>query len=201
MDPSKDNNSTPETDLWLLFRKGDKRAFSRLYEESYQKLYSYGIHLGMDESQVSDAIQDIFLKLYEKPEIVTQPATLLPFLFRSVRNYFLNILKKENTQVDINDYITSFSFGYTIDEHLIAEEDEMTLRNRVDEVLSCLTVRQKEIIYLRFLHEMSYEEIAQVMNITQQSARNTLYKTFEKIRKNYPQYLPLLLGIARHGLF
>ena len=46
-----------------------------------------------------------------------------------------------------------------------------------------LTGRQKEIIYLRFIHEMSFEEISEIMKINIQSARNLLFRSMEKIRK------------------
>lgn len=190
-----------EAELWIAFRNGDKTAFSYLYKKNYRKIYSYGINLGMDGSQVSDAIQDIFLKLYEKPEVITQPATLLPFLFRSIRNSFINTLKKNKSQTELDDSVIPFSFEYTIDELLIEREDETSLKNKVEEVLSCLTARQKEIIYFRFLYEMEYEEIARIMNISQQGARNMLYKAFEKIRKTHPHYLPLLLWLIKDTFF
>lgn len=196
MIPSKEiiiHNSKPEADLWAGFVQGKKADFSCLYETCYRKLYSYGINLGMDEAQASDAIQDIFLKLYERPHIITETSTLLPFLFRSIRNYFINIQKKKGSHVDIEDYVNSFTFGYTIEEQLIGEEDKQSLSSQIEEMLSCLTSRQREIIYFRFLHEMDYEEISLIMNISQQSARNMLYKAFEKIRHKYPQYLPLLI--------
>lgn len=185
-----------EAQLWLNFRQGQKKSFSCLYENCFQKLYSYGINMGMNDIQVRDAIQEIFLKLYIKPEIITDPNSLLPFLFRCVRNYFLNMVKKESTQVGIEDYISSFTFEYTIEEHLVAEEEKESLTRQIQEIMSCLTPRQKEIIYFRFLYEMDYEEIAQILNITQQGARNMLYKAFEKIRKTYPQYLPLLTALG-----
>ncbi|WP_347022183.1 RNA polymerase sigma factor, partial [Bacteroides ovatus] len=49
--------------------------------------------------------------------------------------------------------------------------------------LKGLTGRQKEIIYLRFVHEMSFEEISEIMEINIQSARNLLTRSMEKLRK------------------
>jgi RNA polymerase sigma factor (sigma-70 family) len=180
-----DRVNDSETALWLAFRQGHKTAFAGLYKKCYGKLYSYAIHLGMDDAVAPDAIQDIFLKLYEKPDIVTDASTLLPFLFRSVRNYFINLVKKESMRVNIDQL--PFAFDYTIEEDLTAEEDRKELEAQVQELLSCLTSRQKEIVYFRFLYELEYEEIARIMNITQQGARNMLHKAFEKIRKNRPR--------------
>ena len=60
------------------------------------------------------------------------------------------------------------------------------MNNYLDEIhhiLKGLTGRQKEIIYLRFVHEMSFEEISEIMEINIQSARNLLTRSMEKLRK------------------
>ena len=50
-------------------------------------------------------------------------------------------------------------------------------------LLRGLTERQKEIIYFRFVNDMSFEEISEVMEVTIQSARNLLTRSLVKIRK------------------
>ena len=50
-------------------------------------------------------------------------------------------------------------------------------------MLRGLTERQKEIIYFRFVNDMSFEEISEVMEVTIQSARNLLTRSLVKIRK------------------
>lgn len=189
-----------EQELWVAFRQGHTDAYSCLYKKYYQKLYSYGISLGLDSLQSSDAIQDIFLKLFERPNLVTDESTLSSFLFRSIRNYFINSVKKENKYVDINENVMSFSFDYSIEDNLVAEEEKSAIKRLVDDIISGLTPRQREIIYFRYLHEMEYEDIARIMNISQQGARNMIYKAFEKIRKKYPQHLLYFIWILKNLL-
>ena len=55
--------------------------------------------------------------------------------------------------------------------------------DEIHHILKGLTGRQKEIIYLRFVHEMSFEEISEIMEINIQSARNLLTRSMEKLRK------------------
>lgn len=171
-----------ESDLWIAFRDGDKDAFSRLYKYVYKNLYSYGISCGMNSHEADDAIQDLFLRLYSNPSLIVNSSTIRPFLFRSVKNYFFNIQKKQNRHIDLNNAELPFTFTYNIDESIIKEEEQTMIKQKVDHLLSVLSPRQKEIIYLRFLHEMDYDEIASVMNISNQVARNLLYKAMEKLR-------------------
>ncbi len=196
---NKTSGNTEET-YWSAFLKGEKAAFSQLYECCYPKLYTYGINLGMNDSQIRDGIQEIFFKLYKKPEYITDASTLLPFLFSSIRNSYINILKKQSVHIDVEKHITSFTFEYSMEDELTAKEEQQALTKKIDKIMSCLTSRQKEIIYFRFLYDMEYEEIAKIMTITPQSARNTIYKAFEKIRKNFPNYLPYFIGLIQYSI-
>jgi RNA polymerase sigma factor (sigma-70 family) len=71
---------------------------------------------------------------------------------------------------------------YTIDEQLSQIHDR-GLSDEVMYLLRGLTERQKEIIYFRFVNDMSFEEISEVMEVTIQSARNLLTRSLVKIRK------------------
>ena len=80
------------------------------------------------------------------------------------------------------DYDFSFDLNYTIDDQLFLTQDQ-GLSDEVYRMLRGLTGRQKEIIYLRFIHEMSFDEISEIMEINIQSARNLLVRSMEKLRK------------------
>ncbi len=184
-----------ESDLWKSFVDKNENAFSHLYKKCYKSLYNYGINLGMTEELVEDAIQDLFLKLYSRPNLINDPLTIRAFLFRSIKNFFINSLKKEdkNSSLEESDPELPFFFDYAIDERLIKEDEEDEMKQKIDKILASLSPRQREIIYFRFLHGMEYEEISRIMNISGQSARNLLHKAFEKVRKSYGSVSILLL--------
>ena len=64
---------------------------------------------------------------------------------------------------------------------------------KVDEILSILTERQREIIYLRYMQECSYEEIAEIMQISVPACRKLLYRTLLKLKHNNTLVLFYLL--------
>ncbi len=200
LNPGKAKHSSSthrsETDLWVLFSEGNEFAFSQLYTQCFPKLFSYSLNLGMSDSQAKDAIQDLFLKLYDRPLLIKDPDTIRAFMFRSVKNHYLNILKKGERSISLDTTETAFHFNYIIDDTALAKEEQEEVKQRVDKLLSTLTPRQREIIYFRFLHEMEYEEISKIMNISEQSARNLLHKAFDKVRNTDPK-LFLLLSLIR----
>lgn len=76
------------------------------------------------------------------------------------------------------------------------QEEVKALKEKIHRIINSLTPRQKEIIYLRFLHQKEYEEIAQIMDMSEQAARNLTYRAMEKIRKENNDFFVLLFMIA-----
>ena len=169
-------------DLWVQFWGGNEMAFSQLYCLCFDDLLAYGRRVGGDNEMVEDLIQDLFLKLYQKKIILEDNTKLRSFLFRALKNLIDNQLLRNAKLQSLPDYDFAFDLDYTIDEQLSWMHDQ-GLSDEVHHILKGLTGRQKEIIYLRFIHEMSFEEISEIMKINIQSARNLLFRSMEKIRK------------------
>ena len=173
--------------LWIQFLDGNENAFSQLYCLFLDDLLTYGRRVGGDNEMVEDLIQDLFLKLYQK-KIILEDNTKLrsfllrPFLFRALKNLIYNQLLRNAKLQPLPDYDFAFDLNYTIDEQLSLTQDQ-GLSDEIHHILKGLTGRQKEIIYLRFVHEMSFEEISEIMEINIQSARNLLTRSMEKLRK------------------
>jgi RNA polymerase sigma factor (sigma-70 family) len=123
------------------------------------------------------------VKLYIRPALVKDSSTLRPFLFTAMRNACINMIKAEKKHSGL-EKVEEFEVNYSISENSIEDkEEEIRIKNLVKNILDQLTVRQREIIYLRFLHQMEYEEISKVMDMSQQAARNLTHRAMDKIRK------------------
>ena len=168
--------------LWIQFLDGNENAFSQLYCLFLDDLLTYGRRVGGDNEMVEDLIQDLFLKLYQKKIILEDNTRLRPFLFRALKNLIYNQLLRNAKLQPLPDYDFAFDLNYTIDEQLSLTQDQ-GLSDEIHHILKGLTGSQKEIIYLRFVHEMSFEEISEIMEINIQSARNLLTRSMEKLRK------------------
>lgn len=69
---------------------------------------------------------------------------------------------------------------------MIAEEASEGTRKYLARLLNSLTGRQKEIVYLRYYEDLSYQEISELLSINFQSVANHLQRAFETLRKNSP---------------
>ncbi len=143
----------------------------------------YGWRLSRNQEVVEDAIQDLFLKLYQKSFTLNDTSRLKPFLFRALKNTIYNQLKRNARSTELNIENLEFTLSYTIEEKLFSQ-DKYALTDEVKNIMDSLTERQKEIIYLRFIHDMTIDEIAQIMDINTQSARNLISRSLQKLRES-----------------
>ncbi len=187
---------TSNSELWTSFIKDHKKeAFTILYKRQYGKLYAYSISLGIGIEETKDLIQDLFIKLYTQPSLIKDVDTMDSFLFVSIRNRAINWIKRSKRE-QILPQKESFEFNYAIElTDIEDEEDRKDIQKKINKIMSSLTPRQKEIIYLRFLHQMDYNEIAKIMGLSEQAARNLTHRAIKKAQHIDEKTFMLLLTI------
>lgn len=172
-----------------------------IYNEYLDTLYSYALHLGFDEQTAMDAIHDVFYKLCTQHSSLNEINNLRSYLFRSLRNRLIDMKRVNreisfplNTQDEIQE-IFHFELRVTIEDELIIKEDAEEIRQKVENVLTRLTDRQREVVYLRYIREYSYEEIAEIMQISVAACRNLISKSITRLKES-PIPIALLLLIV-----
>lgn len=175
---------------------------SSIYNEYVDHLYAYALHLGFDEDIAMDAIHDLFYKLCINHTSLENIANLKFYLFKSLKNRLVEILRtnKEyagtlSANKDVYENML-FRFNINIEDKIIEDEDLEEIRKKVENILERLTDRQREIIYLRYIHEYDYNEIADLMQITVESCRNLISKSLRKLKVTALSQAQLLLIIS-----
>ncbi len=172
------------------------------YNEYLDTLYSYALHLGFDEQTAMDAIHDVFYKLCTHHSSLNEINNLRSYLLRSLRNRLIDI--KRINREDVSSFtgedhaseMIPFQLYVTIEDELIMREDAEEIRQKVENVLNRLTDRQREIIYLRYIREQSYEEIAEIMQISVAACRNLISKSITRLKES-SLTISLILLIVR----
>lgn len=78
-----------------------------------------------------------------------------------------------------------FDIQITIEDPLIDREEQQQIEHSVTEMLRSLTERQREIVYLRYIQEYDYEQIAELLHISVHGCRKLLSKAMQKLRDTY----------------
>ncbi|WP_235934119.1 RNA polymerase sigma factor [Sunxiuqinia indica] len=179
------NNSDHLNDWNLFISNGSKNAFSRIYNDYFDILYNLGIKFSTDSQIIENSIQNLFSYLLKKRERLTPVTNLRSYLIKSFRNQLFKDLKKQKKLV-LPDQITDSQFDYySSTEQVIIENEEIAeMQNALKKCLNKLNSKQQELIYLRFDCEMSYKEIASILDITVEACYKSIYRLIKIIKKD-----------------
>jgi len=131
-------------------------------------------------------------RCHSRPVSETIPKKFYPFLFRSLKNSIYNQLIRNARTAELDIENIEFTLSYTIEENLFSK-GEYSLTDEVKNIMESLTERQKEIVYLRFIHDMTIDEIAQIMDMNTQSARNLISRSLQKLRESSSKVSMIIL--------
>lgn len=174
-----------EKKLWLLFLEGDEASYSELYTIYANKLFAYGMHFTPPHKDViMDCIQDVFVKIYTNRSKLKPVENVKVYLFTIMKNTLLNLFKKEVNHHDIDLIEPAFHIEYPIEHQIIEQELLAEQKKKLEEVMKTITPRQKEVLFYRYVEELSFEDISKLMKMNYQSVRNLLHRTLSSIRNN-----------------
>ncbi len=161
-------------------------ALANIMQNYYSDLFHWGLRLHAEREFVKDCIQDMFVNLWKTHQSAARVANVRSYLLVALKTRILRELSRKHVthQSMLSDEY-SFSVEFSSDLRLIDEEHEVYQVRKLEGVLNNLSGRQKELIYLRFYQSLSFEQIAEVMNLSRQSVYNLLQKSLGSLRKHY----------------
>lgn len=170
---------------WKLFLEGDDQAYSWIYTHYIQVLYNYGLQITPDSEIVKDCIQDVFVKIYKAKKKLTVPQNPKVYLMIALKNNIYNTFNQERLQKNYAFSLYQTEEQLTVKNEFIDQEARHEEMNNIKRMMKILTPRQREVIYYRFIEELSYDDICQIMGLNYQSAYNLLQRSLQKIREAY----------------
>ena len=170
---------------WKLFLEGDDQAYSWIYTHYIQVLYNYGLQITPDSEIVKDCIQDVFVKIYKAKKKLTVPQNPKVYLMIALKNNIYNTFNQERLQKNYAFSVYQTEEQLTVKNEFIDQEARHEEMNNIKRMMKILTPRQREVIYYRFIEELSYDDICQIMGLNYQSAYNLLQRSLQKIREAY----------------
>lgn len=176
-------NTVSASKTWDQFVSGDQESFATLFKSSYQGLYGYGLKLCNDPELVKDAIQNLFITVWERRDELTHINSPNVYLYVSLRRNILRSKKKQTQMINIKEEMQNeFQIHFGSDELIINKELRQEQKEKLKEALKHLSNKQKEVLYLHYYNGMSYGEIEEILSINRQSVRNHMYRAMETLR-------------------
>ncbi len=170
--------------LWNNLKEGSKKALQEIYEREADYMYSYGRRFSNDEHTVLDAIQELFIEIWEKRETIGMTDKIRPYLLTSIRRKIIKSAKSSMRMVsDGEENNIMFRSEEGVESVIIEDETQKENKKRLQLGMQKLSDRQREAIHLKYLQERTYEEIGEIMDINYQSVRNLISQGIKKMRE------------------
>ncbi|SEF70709.1 RNA polymerase sigma factor [Parabacteroides chinchillae] len=174
-----------DIELWNCFLSGDKKAMEYIYSLYYKPLLAYGMKLLPDYELVRDCVQDMFVKLYITRKNLSSTPHINSYLIRALRNRLYDEMSVHVDKMTIDDLPFDFAVEDFFLTHFQESDDDLLQRKKLQIAIEKLSARQREIVYLRFIRELDYNEIGDFLGINYQSAKNLISRTLVKLRQYY----------------
>jgi RNA polymerase sigma factor (sigma-70 family) len=175
--------SLSDGELWELFRSGSETAFEAIYSSNFDKLFNYGMQFVKDEALVEDVIHDLFMDLRRRRSHLSATDRILPYLYSAFRHKMLRTRNKLKRFETMEEHSFPLALELSIEEQLIDAEADAEQKKALKKALDQLSEKHREIIFLYFYENLSYEEIREIQGFDNiKSARNLLYKALQSLR-------------------
>lgn len=183
--------------LWQQFRAGDAAAFGHLADQYYRLLYNYGVQFSTDPEFTRDCIQEMMLELWERRARLSEVISVKAYLLKSLRHRIgrESIRLQRLNSVEELAFLGGESVERPVESIIIETERERGQIQQLQQLVAELTLRQQEIIYLRFYQQLEYDDIAEVMGLSRQSVANLLHRTLRNLRERWPASFLLLIQL------
>ena len=163
--------------LVVRAQAGDDAAFAELVERFSPRLRYFLRKLLASTHDAEDALQDVWLDVLRALSRLTDPQALVAWLYRIARDRAFARLRKTRLQEPLHDG-SAVADVEANDESGFSPEDAAQIHAALD----ALPAEQREVLVLRFLEDMSYEQIATIVGVSIGTIRSRLHYGKRAIR-------------------
>ena len=187
----------PDAVLMLRVKRGDRAAFAELVEKYKQPVMNFIYRSLRDETEAEDLAQNVFLQVYKSRSRYRQTAKFSTWLFTIARNLCLNELRRrsrhpaesiEETHAENEDQPQR---QYE-DQSQMAPPEKLLhgeLAQKIEEALAELPENQRNAILLCRQDELSYDEIAEVLDCSLSATKSLIHRGRETLKEKLKRYL------------
>ena len=151
----------------------DTKEYNRAVREYTRNLFRYVFKSLRDEEASNDIVQDCFLKLWKEKEKVNN-LKIKYWLFATAHNTMINYLKKSSKMVSIDSVL--------YDEPHATPKSDFDVKEILEKSLDTLPTIQKTIILLRDLEGYNYQEIGEILSLSEAQVKVYLFRGRQKIK-------------------
>jgi RNA polymerase sigma factor (sigma-70 family) len=174
--------------------KEKQDVFNGEFMPHIRSMYNFGFRLTLDRDDAKDLVQDTYLKAYRFIESFQKGTNAKAWLFRILKNSFINDYRKkskEPSKVDYQEveaYYNSDEVDRQITPDLRVESLKDMIGDEISNALNSLDVDFRTVIILSDLEEFKYEEMAKILDIPIGTVRSRLHRARNLLKEKLSEY-------------
>jgi RNA polymerase sigma-70 factor (ECF subfamily) len=173
-------------------QRGNRAAFEELVRHYDQQVLRLAMHLTGSDTEAQDIYQEAFLKAYKSIGNFRFECSFYTWIYRIVTNLCLDHLRKRTVRkedapvatdssgesYDLLDRVPDARSGANPERDLMRRE----LGGQISRALQKLTPRERMVFELKHYHGLKLRTVGEVLNTTEETAKNTLFRATQKLR-------------------
>ena len=159
-----------------------KKEFEDIYRQHYARMYRLARTMLYDADESKDVVSDIFARLLRDGDR-PQKDRMEGYLMTAVRNRCRDVLNRMSMQERVEKHFLQES----MQSQIVSMNDDDRLERLMQFIEAELPPLSQQIFRLRFLSEMSYEEVAQAAGVSKVTVYNHLSQSLQRIREYFEQ--------------
>ncbi len=168
-------------------KRGDGEAFEALVTQYEQKVYSLAYHYAGNEHDAMDISQEVFLRVYRFLPQFNEDSRFSTWLYRVTSNVCKDYVRKKNGKNDLSLYQEGEDGEYSFDVPDLRYDPENALeqqemRREIHESLQSLSPDHREILVMRDVLGLTYEDIAQTLQLEEGTVKSRISRARDKLR-------------------
>ncbi|MEP7107784.1 MAG: RNA polymerase sigma-70 factor [Ferruginibacter sp.] len=172
-----------------MIQQNNIKEFEQFFNEYYIPAVRYCATMVKDMDDAEDIVQQVFIGLWNKREVIKIHTSARAYLYKTVYNAGLDFLKHEKVKaIHQRETITNNQEGLYSDSTITNE-----LRQKIEKEISELPEQCGKIFKMCKIENLKYREVASELNISEKTVEKQMGKALKLLRESLREYLPLFL--------
>ena len=194
MEPEEPEEEAIEAPRHHYSKAEKENIFDHEFMPHINSMYNFGYRLTLDQDDSKDLVQDTYLKAYRFIDSFQQGTNAKAWLFRILKNSFINDYRKKSKEPSKVDYqeVESYYNSEEVDRQITPDLRVEALKDMIgDEIsnaLNALDVDFRTVIILCDLEGFKYDEMAKILDIPIGTVRSRLHRARNLLKEKLSQY-------------
>lgn len=173
-----------DNQLMQLVKAGDLDKMSLLFRRHYRSLYGFLYHMTHDRAGSEDMVQNIFYRMLKYRSSYTGRGAFQTWMFHIARNVLKDHSKKRQP-VAVSDNLDSMTENLTDGKTVIDQLEKRQDQQQLYKAMELLKAEEREILTLSKFQELKYQEIAEILNISEGTVKVKVHRALNELKNIY----------------